>query len=136
MPLPVLLLPPDQNSYTVKDGHTVIATALDGGASRQRADIQNASFLIGVQWTLSAFNFTYLKAFYRSAVNFGADPFNLDLYADSGAIQTYVVRFVPDSLALQSQAGLTFVVVAQLEVEFNPAYSAGDAGIIAAGPSA
>lgn len=133
MPLPTLLLPPDQASYAVKDGHEVIATALDGGASRMRSDVVNSSFLLTVQWTCGLTNHNYLKAFYRTNK---ALPFNVDLMVDSGAMQTYVARFVPDTFGLTGQSGATWISQAQLEVEFNPTYAAGDAAIIAAGPSA
>jgi hypothetical protein len=53
---------------------------------------------------------------------------------DSGGMQTYTAYFVPETFALKQQAGQTYVVGAQLEVLFNPAYSAGDAAIIATGP--
>ena len=136
MPLPVLLLPPDQSSYAVQDGHQTVSTELDGGAGRYRADMQNASFKLNVQWTCDLTNFNYLKAFYRTAVAFGSLPFNIDLMVDSGGMQTYTAYFIPDTFQLQQQQGFTWVVVAQLEVLFNPAYMSGDAAIIAAGPDA
>lgn len=136
MSLPVLLLPPDQSNYAAPEGHTTVSTILDGGASRFRADQLGGAFLVTVQWTLDLTNFNYLKAFYRTAVNYGSLPFNIDLLLDSGAMQTYVAHFVPDTFGLTSQSGQTFVVGAILEIIPDPSYAVGDAAIIAAGPDA
>lgn len=134
MPLPSLLLPPDQANYVSQFGHTVISTELDGGASRFRGDQLGSSFKVTVQWTMNVKNYNYLTAFYRNAINFGADPFTVGLYLDSAAIQNYTAHFVPDSFGLTSQQGLTFIVGAVLEVIPDSSYYATDAATVAAGP--
>lgn len=134
MPLPTLLLPPDQANYASPFGHTAVSTLLDGGASRFRADQLGGAFFVTVQWTLSKKNYNYLTAFYRTSTAAGSLPFLIGLILDSGDIQTYTAHFVPDSFALTSQSGQTYIVGATLEVLPDPSYAAGDAAIIAAGP--
>jgi hypothetical protein len=138
MPLPKLTLPPDQAQYAAKQYPTSVSTKLDGGASRFRADELGAAFLLDVQWTMSAANFLYLNAFYRTAVNNGADPFQIDLLIDDGIMRTYTAHFLPGTYGLIQQEGETFTVSAQIEVIPDPTYSAGDAallGIVAPPPS-
>lgn len=135
MTLPTLLLPPDQSGYAAKFGHTVVSTALDGGASRYRADQQGASFTVDVHWTLDKRNYEYICAFYRTAIAFGSQPFLLPLYLDStDLLVPYTVHFVPDTFGLISQTGQTFVVGATLEVLPDPSKYVDDAAKIAAGP--
>lgn len=130
-----LLLPPDQASYASQFGHTTVATALDGGASRFRADQLGASFLVQVQWTCDKVNYDYLCAFYRLATNFGSLPFLLPLYLDSSdLLLPYTVHFVPDTFGLKSQVGQTFVMGASLEVLPDPSRYVNDAATVAAGP--
>lgn len=134
MPIPTLGLPPDQAQYSAIVGKTSVSTKLDGGASRFRNDQLGAASVFNVQWTCSKKNYNYLMAFYRTSINYGADPFNISLLFDSGDMQTYIAHFVPETFGLTSQAGETYVVGAQIEIVPNAAYAAGDATIIAAGP--
>lgn len=133
MPTPTLPLPPDQNSYQVQDGQTTIAVKLDGGGSRVRSDQLGAAFTITCQWTLNLKNFNYIRAFYRTSVNFGALPFFLALMLDSGGMQTYLCRFMPGTFNLVSQSGATWVVGATLEAMPDASLTTTDAAIIAAG---
>jgi hypothetical protein len=132
--LPNLLLPPDQNSYTIVLGNTVLSTTLEGGASRFRADKLGAVHTVTVQWTCNAKNYAYLMAFFRASINFGADPFQTALIIDSGQLLSYTCHIVPGTFGLTSQRGQTYVVGATLEVAPNPAYYATDADTVAAGP--
>ncbi len=130
MPLPKLMLPPDQAQYAAAPAATSVSTKLDGGASRFRADQLGAAFELIVQWTMSAENFDYLIAFYRTAINYGADPFLIDLLLDSGDMQEYTAHFMPETFGLTGQMGETFVVGAKLEVVPNPDYAAGDDALL------
>lgn len=127
---PTLPLPPDQSGYQVQDGTTTIAVKLDGGGSRVRSDQLGAAFTITVQWTLNLKNFNYLRAFYRTAVNFGALPFFLDLMLDSGAMQTYLCRFLPGTFNLISQSGATWVQGATIEAMPDASLTPDDATIL------
>lgn len=134
MPLQKLLLSPDQNSYKVDFGQTTLSTQLQGGASRFRSDQLGAALKLDAQWTCNRKNYEYITAFFRTAINFGADPFLIDLIADSGLLQVYTVHFMPGTFALIQQQGSTFVVGASLEIVPDSSYYTGDAAKIAAGP--
>jgi hypothetical protein len=134
MPLPILQLPPDQASYAFTPSASSVATQLDGGASRFRADQLGAAIVLTVQWTLNAFNFDYLMAFYRTAITYGSDPFTISLILDSDAPQAYTAHFMPGTFNLISQSGNTYIVGGTIEAIPNSAYASGDAAIIAAGP--
>lgn len=130
---PTLQLPPDQANYQATPNPTAISTQLDGGASRFRADKLGASITLTVQWTLNKKNYAYLCAFYRQ-LNFGADPFIVGLFIDSGDIQDYTCHFLPGTFQLNSQMGQTWVVQATIEAMADSSYYTNDATIVTAGP--
>lgn len=110
-----LLYPPDQESYSVTDGTTVVATALDGGSSRYRADLLDAAAIVTVQWTLGPADFQFFKAFFRTALANGALPFLIDLYMDNAELTEHEVHIVPGTFKLASQQGNTFIITCNLE---------------------
>lgn len=111
-----LMISPTEAEYTAQPGSGVVATKLDGGASRYRADQLGAAALVTVGWTLSAWQYQYLMAFFRSATERGSEPFLIDLIMDNAAMQEYTAHFVPESFALTGRAGEAYLVGAQLEV--------------------
>lgn len=111
-----LVIPPDQAGYATADGIEVVSAKLDGGASRRRRDIIGATSTVNVAWTCNEAKYLYLRSFYRTVAGEGATPFNIGLLLDRPTITTHKAYFVPGSMQLQSQRGLTFVVAAQLEV--------------------
>lgn len=115
-----LILPPDQASYGVSYGNELVAVALDGGAMRVRRDKVDVPHLVDVQWSLDEADYVYLMAFYRSATNYGALPFLIDLLIDGAVLIEYTCKLIPGSLQLAEQRGLLYVVTAQLEVQTNP----------------
>lgn len=116
MALSKLTIPPDQASYSVVDGIEVASVELDGGKSRYRRDIIGAASKVNAVWTLNPEEFKYLRLFYRISSEKGAIPFLIDLYLDLPALTEHISNFVPGSMKLQSQRGLTFVVSCVLEV--------------------
>lgn len=133
MTLPVLSLPPDQSNYAFVYGHTNIATKLDGGASRVRADVLGGAHTVTVQWTCTKKGYEYLLAFYRQAISRGSLPFTISLMADDGNMVALTAIFLPDTFGLTSQAGQQWVVGAQLEVTSDPTLNdTADAATIAA----
>jgi hypothetical protein len=134
MTLPVLGLPPDQSNYSAAPLPSTVSTQLDGGASRFRADKLGAAIIVTVQWTMNRTNYEYLMAFFRKAINYGADPFTIGLYIDSGAVQDYTCHILPGTLQLSSQQGQTWVVQATLEAIPDVSYASDDADTIADGP--
>lgn len=111
-----LVIPPDQAGYAASDGSEVVSAKLDGGASRRRRDIIGATSTVNVAWTCNEPKFKYLRSFYRAVTQSGATPFNVGLLLDEPEITMHKAYFVSGSMQLQSQRGLTYVVVAQLEV--------------------
>jgi hypothetical protein len=113
----VLLRAPDQSGYTTYDNETVVATQLDGGMSRSRRDILNASSYVDCQWTCDANAYKYMRMFYRNVAAEGAIGFYCPLYLDFEAPRMYFTKFKSGSLKLKSQSGLQFVLSATLELE-------------------
>jgi hypothetical protein len=136
--LPYLALQPDSAGFAVTEGSTNIAIDLDGGAPRMRADLQGAVSTVNVQWSLSNTQFDFFKAFYRSGIGNGANPFWIKLVGlDSAELTPYQALIVPGSYKpASSQSGLTYVVTAQLWVTPNTGANANDAAILAAGAPA
>lgn len=112
-----LILPPNNSSYSVTDGKEVVSVALDGGAGRYRRDIIGASSAVSVQWVCDRGEYEYLRAFYRSLLGKGALPFLIDLILDDPLPVEHKAYFVPGSMVLTGQRGLSYYVSAQLEVE-------------------
>ncbi len=111
-----LILIPDQESYSVIDGKEIIVTKLDGGKSRYRKDILNSSSLVNATWTLTPSGYEYIRSFYKIMLNDASHPFKIDLLLDSSVLTEHDAFFVPGTMTLTRQKGLTFVVSAQLEV--------------------
>jgi len=117
MALTKLTIPPDQASYSTKDGNETLSVKLDGGQSRYRRDILEASSAVTVVWSATPGQFQYLRAFYKTVALRGALPFLIDLYLDLPTLTEHEVHFVPGSFGLTGQRGLQFTVSAQLEVK-------------------
>ena len=111
-----LKLPPDQSGYSVKDGTEVVSTKLDGGASRYRRDVLRSTSTVSAQWTASPKQYKYLRAFFKSVTIAGAVPFLIDLLLDEPFLTEHKAYFVPGSMSLSQQQGMTYFVQAQLEV--------------------
>jgi len=112
-----LLLIPESAGYAVDRGQEVLSVKLDGGASRMRKDIIGAAFDVNVAWKLDPEQYDYLNAFFRTATARGSLPFTIDLVLDKTEYQTVTARFVPKTLKLTGQQGLSYFMSATLEVE-------------------
>lgn len=116
MALVEFVIPPDQASYSVTDGKEVVSTQLDGGAARYRRDILGATSRVAVQWTCGPSAYKYIRSFYRGVTVSGSKAFNIGLILDEPEITTHKVYFIPGSMVLRQQQGLTYIVGAELEV--------------------
>lgn len=116
MAISKLIIPPDNSSYTVADGKEVVSTVLDGGAARYRRDILGATSTVSATWILGRDEYKYLRSFYRGVTQKGALPFLIDLVLDSFELTEHKAYFLPGSMQLTGQKGLTHWVSAQLEV--------------------
>lgn len=125
-----LYVQPESAGYAVERGSEVLSVALDGGASKLRRDVLNASFKVNVSFVLDPTEYNYLNAFFRTATEHGSLPFEIDLILDNTTLTEYTARFVPDTFKLTAQKGLTYYVGAVLEVESLPDNATADQAII------
>lgn len=115
-----LTLRPNSEDYSQEEGAEVLRVELDGGAGRYRRDKVGASRRVNVSWTMNPVQYQYWRAFWHSATKRGALPFYCDLVGEDGAgpVQ-YICNFVPGSVTMPSQVGLTYTQAATLEVRPN-----------------
>lgn len=126
-----LIIPPDQNGYSVMDGNEVLSVQLDGGASKFRQDILNSVSKVSVQWTLDATQFNYIRSFYKYTLISGSLPFLLDLYIDNPfELTEHVCHITPGTFSLKSQMGQSFVVGCTIEAEPIADQNLIDAGLL------
>lgn len=116
MNLSKFVLPPDNSAYSVADGKEVVSTQLDGGAGRYRRDILGATSTVNVAWIMGPDEYKYLRSFYRALTLKGSKPFLIDLVLDEPTLTEHKVFFIPGSMQLTGQKGLTYWASAQLEV--------------------
>ena len=116
MAISKFIIPPDNSSYAVTSGKEVVATQLDGGAARYRRDILGATSTVDCVWTFGPEQYKYMRSFYRALQLGGARPFLIDLILDEPTLTEHKAYFVPGSMKLTGQKGLTYWVSAQLEV--------------------
>lgn len=117
MSLTKFIVRPDNSSYSATDGKEVVSVALDGGSSRYRRDILGASSAVNVQWVCNREEFHYIRAFFRALTGKGSLPFAIDLILDNPLPVEHKAYFIPGSMVLTGQRGLSYYVSAQLEVE-------------------
>lgn len=130
MAMQKFVIPPDNSQYSVNDGKEVVATELDGGAARYRRDVIGATSTVDVAWILDTIDYKYLRSFYRGLTGKGALPFLIDLILDEAELTEHKVYFVPGSMQLTGQKGLTYWVSAQLEVYPNEDTDNGNAALM------
>lgn len=137
MTMTKFIIPPDNSAYSATDGKEVVATQLDGGAARYRRDIIGATSTVNASWVLGRDEYKYLRSFYRGITGKGATPFLIDLILDEYEPIEHKVYFIPGSMQLTAQKGLTHWVSAQLEVYPNEDTDNGDFAYIygAIGPN-
>lgn len=124
-----LLLTPEAAGYSAAFGEEVIRTQLEGGSGRYRADMLNSSSMVECSWTLTAAQYNYLAAFYRTHKK-GAVPFEIDLILDSAEKVERVANFMPNTFQLTGQSGPNYFVKATLEVQPMAIDAAADLAIV------
>lgn len=127
-----LLLQPERNGYSVTFATEAIDVQLEGGLSRTRQDILHGAHKISVNFICNPEEYTYLMAFYRSISGRGSQAFEIDLFVEEAGIQECSAKFVPGSVSLAEQSGLSYTVNAQLEVvpPINPDQEDDDIDIV------
>ena len=122
-----LVVPPDQAGYSVLDGTEVLRQQLDGGMGRYRVDILNATRTVNCKWTVGPYDYQYLRSFYN-VVNATAATFLIDLYLDAPVLTEHEAKFLPGTMQLAENKGMSFTVSCQMEVtpidtsEFDAAF--------------
>lgn len=110
---------PLSDGYSFSDTAEAVSVTLDGGMSRTRRDILNATKILNLSWALTSDQYEIFRMFYRSnsAGGYGATPFTIDLFVE-GTIEEHTARFVPGSVQFQGiDAPLNrYKVSAQVEV--------------------
>lgn len=114
-------IPPDQNGYGATLAPNSISTPVENGAAKYRQIYVGGSSDVRVQWTLDQDEYFNLVALVETVLCDGVLPFTLDLILRTGVpLRTYTVYIRPGTFRLRSQRGLTYVVVATLEVLRDP----------------
>jgi hypothetical protein len=130
-----LLLNAKVDGFKVQFGDNVISTKLEGGPARYRLDKIGNPHIVSVTFVLTAQAYTYLMAFYRTELQYGALPFEIDLKAtDKAPLATYSAHFLPNTLQLIGLIGEVYTVSAQLELIPLATDTEADEALIAGGP--
>lgn len=112
-----LILTPDAEGYTSVDGNEVIGGPLAGGAGRYRRDKIGTNKIVTVTWTMNREEYQYWRAFFVTGTQNGSLPFTCDLLSEDGMGPVeHTCQFIPGSVSLPAQSGLTYVQQATLEV--------------------
>lgn len=72
---------------------------------------------VTASWEVGPFAYQYLRAFYRTGIQEGSEPFIAKLVFPSADITQHKAQFVPGSFRLSSTTGSSFIVEAKLLVE-------------------
>lgn len=115
MALTKFTIPPEATGYSMEDPNEVIAIKLDGGASRYRRDKLGGTSKVSVKWSFDREEYRYFRAFYRSLLGRGSQPFLIDLVIDLPDPIEHKAYFVPGTVRLQEQRGHYYGVTAELE---------------------
>jgi hypothetical protein len=130
-----LLLNAKVDGYKVQYGDNVLSTKLEGGPARYRLDKIGDPHIASIQFVLTAQAYRYLMAFFRTELQFGVLPFEIDLRAvDTDALTTYSAHFMPGTLQLTGLIGEVYTVNAQLELIPLTTDAEADEALIAGGP--
>jgi len=122
-----LLNPVGQEGFSFSEPKTTIQQQVDGGASRFRSDLDDASYLVSVKWKVNPTGLETIQEFFSDNE---ALPFLIDLTIDYHFKQEYTAYFVTDSFSLDTVDGLTFEFSAQLEVMSNDTDTDYDLGLL------
>lgn len=111
-----MILAPDSDGYSATDGNDMVSTAAGGGFGRSRQDQIGVPNSVNLKWTLNQSQYAYWRAFFNLTRH--GQVFLCPLVSEDGnGPQDYECKFVPGSVTLPSQYGLTYVQQAQLEVK-------------------
>ena len=116
MPLPKLELRPLRTSYGATHPDSSHYVRLEGGLGKNRLDQLGSSATVAVRWALTALEYQYFLAFWRTLEE-GALPFLIDLVLEGPDLVEYVAQFLPGTVGTSEPSPEAFTVDATLEVE-------------------
>lgn len=117
---------PDKTGYSAKPGAAFGSKTFAGSpASRFAARPGSEPDVLECTWVLTPGEYTYLRAFYRTATALGSLPFEAMLAVDGAELLPYQALIVPGSFGLRSVSGEEHRVSATLVASRAPT-GAGD----------
>jgi hypothetical protein len=123
MATPLLSIDPVSDGYNFTPADNVVATKLEGGASRRRTDIVGGASTVGATWIVNRTQYTELMGFFRERLQFGTRPFRMTIVSDVGITMPHVCVCFGDLPRLTRQRGNAFWVQGTFEVTPNPTRS-------------
>lgn len=128
MPLPKLQLLPAREGYSfADDSGAVIRAKVSAGPSFQRLDMIGGPAEVNVTFRMTGAEYDYWRAFHRSTIAVGSEPFLLDLILDQSTLTEHQVKIIPGSLRMGGVSGDRHVVEMRLEAQLadsDPDYDA------------
>lgn len=123
MPTPLLTISPTSTNFRYTPANNVVATKLEGGASRRRLDIVGGAHIVDCTWVLNKGEYTHLMGFFREQVLQGTTPFRMNMITDVAFVMPHVCICAQDQPRLVQQSGDAYWVETTLEVTPNPTAS-------------
>lgn len=111
-----LLYAPNSDGYTWADGAEAVLVELDGGSPRVRSDVLNSAARLQAQWFLDRDGYEYFRSFYKVVIAENGGKFLCDLIMDQPGLTEHVCVFIPGSMTLMGQKGLSYTVSASMSV--------------------
>lgn len=108
---------PEYSSFSAKQPQGLLSAMLEGGCSRQRADIIGVWPTVNVQWTVSGDDYAYLQQLWTWSSSNGHPVFELDMKLHDDQLRTYDVKLLKDSFRVSSVNGAWLTISVQLEVD-------------------
>jgi hypothetical protein len=106
---------PSRFSYSVtsQDG---ISVNHDGPRSRIRRGVANTR-RVQASWNVNEIGYQYLRAFFRSAIKEGSEPFIAKIQFEDDTVTLHKAQIVPGTFNTTAVNGSSFTVEAEMNVE-------------------
>lgn len=106
-----------QAGYLPELGDGSERIALEGGAGRYRAGIQNVSHMVTATYVTFGEEYDLLMGFWRKMRRLGGGPFLVDLPIDTSTPRRYTAYFIPGSARPIPIGGGAWNITFQMEVQ-------------------
>lgn len=121
--LPVSMIPPSQQNYSVQKATEFVQSEVDSGDPRTRADKFGASHIVQATWQCTPRQYTQLSGFFRDRLQGGVRIFRIPLLIDVPKLVNYRARLLTKREMLSQTQGLLHTISATLAVIPNPILS-------------